>query len=55
MKTLLFLASSLLALSLCSCKSVGYHFDGHSIITRNDTVRITVVGDKPVSVDQIVR
>ena len=55
MKTLLFLASSICLLSVCSCKSVGYHVDGRSTITRNDTVHITFVGDKPVSVDNVVR
>lgn len=55
MKILLFLASSVLALSFCSCKSVGYHVEGNSTIVRNDTVHVTVVGDKPVVVDQIVR
>lgn len=55
MKTLLFLVSSVLALSLCSCKSIGYHVDGKSTILRSDTVHITVVGDKSLNVDQIVR
>ena len=55
MKILLFLVSSVFALSLCSCKSVGYHVDGKSTIVRCDTFHVTVVGDKPLSVDQIVR
>lgn len=54
MKKLLFLVSSVLALSLCSCKSIGYHVEGKSTIVRNDTVHVSVVGDKPVVVDQIV-
>lgn len=54
MKTLLYLVSSVLALSLCSCKSVGYHVDGKSTILRSDTVHITVVGDKPLQVDQLI-
>lgn len=55
MKKLFFLVSSVFALSFCSCKSIGYHVDGKSTIVRNDTVHVTVVGDKPVVVDQIVR
>ena len=55
MKKLLFFVSSVVVLSFCSCKSVGYHVDGKSTIVRSDTVHISVVGDKPVVVDQIVR
>lgn len=42
------------SISLVSCKSVGYHVDGHSTIVRTDTIHVSVVGDKPVVIDKVV-
>lgn len=52
MEKLLFLLIA--SISLVSCKSVGYHVDGHSTIVRTDTVHVSVVGDKPVLIDKVV-
>lgn len=54
MKSLIFIASSILMLSFGSCQSVGYHANGNSTIIRHDTVHITVHSDKPITVDQEV-
>lgn len=38
-----------------SCKSVGYHLDGKSTILRYDTVHVCIQGDKPYTVESIVK